>query len=130
PSGGVTVFVVNSGVTLNVSDLTIQHGNASVTDSGDSRVYGGGIFNNGGTLTLTNSTLRRNVNTGSNSGDSAGLYSKGGSVVVQGSTISENRTPNGGGSGILNNGGTLTVTNSTISGNNGSGFGGGILNHG
>lgn len=48
PSGGVTVLVVNNGVTASISGLTIQHGNANVGRGYDSLVYGGGICNNGG----------------------------------------------------------------------------------
>ena len=47
----VHVFTVNSGVTAAITALTIQHGND---------VIGGGIINNDGALTVTNSTVAAN----------------------------------------------------------------------
>ena len=49
------MFSVNSGVNFTVKNLTIANGTAL---SGDA--YGGGISNNGGTLTVTNSTFTGN----------------------------------------------------------------------
>ena len=79
---------VLSVATLNLNNLTIAHGHAYA---------GGGIYNDGGTLTVTNSTL---------SGNSATSF---------------------GGGGIYDLGGTLTVTNTTFSHNSATGStGGGI----
>jgi hypothetical protein len=129
PSGGVTVFLVN-GVTANLSNLTIQHGNASVTDSVTATICGGGIFNKGGTLTVTNSTLRSNVVAATSTGDGGALFTQGGLVVIQSSTISGNRTLHSRGAGIFTNAGNVTLTNSTLSGNSAFGFGGGIYTNG
>ena len=54
-SGGnsVGVFSVNTGVKFTVQNLTIANGNSDGHD-------GGGIFNDGGTLTVTNSTFSGN----------------------------------------------------------------------
>ena len=104
--GGVTVFMVNSGVTATISALTIQHGT-------------GGI-NNSGTLTLTNSTLTANSATG------GGILNEGGTLFVTNSTITANSAHDGG--GIRTNGGTVTVTNSTLAGNTATSTGGGIYN--
>ncbi|WP_146348518.1 beta strand repeat-containing protein [Phaeobacter marinintestinus] len=116
--------------------------------TGNSADVGGGIFN-GGTITLTSSTISANYadivgggisNEGSATltictlnGNSADLYGGGfsnllgGTVTLTNSTISGNNADGGG--GILN-GGTATLTNSTISGNSASTQGGGILNGG
>ena len=111
-SGNNTVRVFNitsSNVTLN--NLSISNG-SSATD-------GGGIYNDGSTLTITNSTL---------SGNSAirdgGGIANGGVLTVTNSTLSGNSASRNGG-GIAN-GGTLTVTNSTLSGNSASPSNGGI----
>ena len=109
-----------SGVT--VSSVTGTDADRAATPSGTSG--GGGIYNNGGTMTVTNSTLSGNsaINGG------GGIYNNGGTVTVTNSTLSGNSATNGGG-GIYNNGGTVTVTNSTLSGNSAS-TGGGIYNGG
>ena len=109
----VGVFVVGSGVTASISNLTIANGNAA---------NGGGILNNG-TLTLTNSAL-----TGNHAGDNGGAILNSGTLAVTNSTFSGNAASAG---GALFNDGTLTVTNSTLNGNTvtGSGLsGGGGLN--
>jgi hypothetical protein len=117
-SGGnsVPVFSVNTGVNFTVQNLTIANGNWGVN--------GGGIYNNGGTLTITNSTVSGNW--GVNSG---GIENYGGTLTVTNSTFSDNSAYSGGG-GITNDSGTLTVTNSTFSGNSaGIVGGGGIWNN-
>ncbi len=134
------VFHIISGVTASFSGATIQNGSeftgggirnngvtVTVTNSNISgntaSASGGGIRNFDGTITVTNSTISGNTST-SNGG---GIYNSGGTVTVTGSTISGNTsTSNGGG---LNNqsGSTATITNSTISGNTGV-AGGGIIN--
>ena len=120
---GVTIFVVNSGVTASISGLTIADGNAS---GGPAALgNGGGIFiYNGGTLTVSNSTISGNTTGGGGSGDQGGGIWSAGTLTVSNSTISGNTASYGG--GIFSGGGTLTVSNSTISGNTAS-LGGGIF---
>jgi hypothetical protein len=103
PSGGVTVFQVNGGVTATLTALTIQHGN------GPGSSLGGGILNIGGALTLTNLILRENV-----SGFGGGHFSELGTVNATNVTVADNTARIGGG-GIDNDvGSTLTLTNSTV----------------
>ncbi|MEM7116269.1 MAG: choice-of-anchor D domain-containing protein [Chloroflexota bacterium] len=111
---GSTIIDANSvdrvfhvlGGTVAFNDMTIQNG-GNVTQ-------GGGISNNGGTVTITDSAISGNVST-SNSG---GLYNHTSlSMTIDSSTVSGNQTVVGGG-GIRNNtGATLIVVNSTFSGN-------------
>ena len=87
-------------------------------------------MNNGGTLTVTNSTITSNAATYS------GPYSRGGggggvlhvdaTLTVTNSTISGNTAHYGGGVVIIN--GTVSLLNSTITGNTASSSGGGIHN--
>jgi CSLREA domain-containing protein len=122
----VTVFAMNSGVTVAISTLTIQNGNSGNGNGG----FGGGINNFGGALTVTNSTFTGN----STSGNGGGIFSTG-TLTVTNSTFSANSASGGGGSGgggifsTSTGGGTLTVTNSTLSGNSTSGNGGGIFSN-
>lgn len=106
------LFVVSAG-TVTLSGLTITAGDAP---SGT----GGGIFNLGGTLTVTDSTIS------GNSRFSGGGILNLGTMIVTNSTIRGNSAFVGGG---IANDGTLSVTNSTISGNTASG-GTGIHNTG
>ena len=112
--GNSRVFIVanpndpNANATL--QGLVITGGNEDV---------GGGIFNDGGTLTVTNSTI-----SGNRASFGGGIsHGVGGTATVTNSTISGNSADFGG--GIRSLFGTLiTVANSTISGNSAS-FGGG-----
>ena len=106
----VTIGASVLGVTL--KDLTVQNGAGS---------NGGGILN-GGTLMLTNSTLRGNA-----AGGVGGGIDNDGTMTVTDSTVGMNSAPfNGGGIADL---GILTVIASTISGNTvpGNTGGGGIF---
>jgi hypothetical protein len=97
-------------------------------------VDGAAIFNQGGTVEVTNSTLSGNKAGGGRGG---GIHNReGGTVKVTNSTLSGNTV--GGffgfgllGGGIYNDNGTVEVTNSTLSGNqatNPGGSGAGIYN--
>ena len=95
---------------------------------------GGGVFNNGGTMTVSNSTFSDNsANTGNHaSGTGGGIFNAyGGTMTVSNSTLSGNSANGDGGGAIFNsNGTTLTVSDSTLSGNSGGSYGGGIYNNG
>ena len=110
-NNAVEVFQVNSGVTANLSGLTVSDGSAS---------YGGGIYNVG-TLTVTNSTIANNSATYSG----GGIYSYG-TLTVTNSTIANDSAAVGG--GIYNFAGTLTVSNSTFDHDSATWDGGGIEN--
>jgi hypothetical protein len=99
---------------------------------------GGGLYVNGGSLTIATSTIASNQGTGGSPGAygfnagtglGGGLFN-GGTLTVSNSTLSGNSAPLYGGGGGIYNSGTLTVSNSTLSGNSASYFGGGILNSG
>jgi CSLREA domain-containing protein len=113
---GFQLFVVNSGVPLTLNDLVVTGGQAA---------NGGGIFNDGGTVTLSGSAI--NENSATNAG--GGVFNGGGTLnVLDGSLIDSNSATNSGG-GIANfSSGITNVTDSTISGNMTGGVGGGIAN--
>lgn len=136
----VRIFFVNSGRTLNLNRLTVAAG--SITGNG------GGIHNDNGILTVSDSSIVGNSVT---YGSGSGIYNNRGTVTVSNSTFSDNHARNNAGGGICNVGGavrvsnsvlfdnianqggaiytdgTLTVNDSTFSGNIAS-LGGGILN--
>jgi hypothetical protein len=112
-----TVVAISSHETVTITGVTVTQGNVNFATEG------GGIFNGGGTLTLTNSQISNNF--GSEGG---GIDNQAGTVTVNNSTLTENDTSASGG-GIYNGGGTVTVNNSRLS-HNGASFGGGIFNEG
>ena len=97
------VLSVSENVTAELLGLTMSRGNAGAAASG------GGI-DNGGTLTLMNSTV-----SGSSASSGGGIYN-GGTLTLMNSTVSGN-SAEGEAGGIFNSHGTLTLMNSTVSGN-------------
>ena len=90
------------------------------------RLSGGGLFNRGGTVTITDSTLTNNV-----ASFGGALYNDGGTVTLTHSILSGNKaTPFSGGGGLFNDRGTVTLTRSTLANNLSVTRGGGILNSG
>ena len=118
--GNYRIFKVNSGVSATFDGFTITNG-FTLED-------GGGIYNDGGTVNVTNGFTIANSAT---SGDGGGIYNEGGTVNVTNGIFSDNRTffSGGKGGGISNNSGTVNVTNGTFS-TNGAYSGGGISNNG
>ena len=114
------VFVAQSGADVTLDGLTI---------SDSSALFGGGARNNGGTLTINNSTFDGNTATGISSGGA--IYNNSGTLIINSSTFTNN-TAVGPGGAIGVNSGDATVTNSTLSGNtaddgSGGNLGGGIF---
>ena len=121
---------VGASAQLTVSGSKISGNSAKGTGSGDdSYGFGAGIYN-GGTATITDSTISNNWASGDGGGilnpeDSSGTSAK---LTVSGSNIIGNTAVVAGG-GIFNALGTATVTGSVISENSAK-FGGGIDNEG
>ena len=107
-----SVFVHSAGSAV-LSGLTITGGGAQ---------YGGGVSNNGGTLSLADCIITGN--TAFNLAGGGGL-SNSGTMTLTNCTISGNSAPTGG--GLATRGiGSTTLTGCTVSGNSASGFGGGL----
>ena len=110
------IFVNSVGHALTIESLTLQNG--AVT--GDNE--GGGIYNNGGTVTITGSTI-----TGSTARYGGAISNRpGGTVTITGSTISGCSAGYWG--GAIMNYNTLIITGSTISDCSAGGTGGAIFN--
>ncbi len=102
--------------------VTIRYGRA--TDSGFPNSVGGGIWNDGGTVHLTNSTVSGNT---ANYGGGIYQYRNFKAANLSNSTVSGN-TANDRGGGIYNSSSsTINLNNSTVSGNSAN-DGGGIYN--
>jgi hypothetical protein len=125
-NGSVTIadLAFKSSFLYNAGTLTLI--NSTISDNANSGyLYSlyGGGIDNGGTLTLINSTVSGNRTDGSGGGIFNGFL---GRLTLISSTVSGNLAEAGG--GISNAGGTLKLINSTISDNMAQGSGGGIVN--
>jgi predicted outer membrane repeat protein len=148
-TNSANVFTVGAGISLKLSNLTIERGVGYT---------GGGGVNNSGTLTVNNSLFYLNtalsggaiLNTGkaiisntSFSGNSPYFFGHSAScgaidnrskMMITASTFDTNYANNNStAGGAICNGGTLAITNSTLSNNsssgNNAGYGGAIFNY-
>ena len=117
---GGAIFVRAGSLILTNSTLvgnTATGGSGGGVGAGDGQGMGGAIFvNQGATATLINSTL--NGNTGQDNG--GGIYNYGGTLNLTNVTIANNTATNGNGGGVVNNssvGGTVNVLNTIIATN-------------
>jgi hypothetical protein len=111
----VGILQVNSGVKFTLNDLTIARGLGTAFFGS-----GGGLFNSGGTVSISNSTFANN----SGGLYGAGLYNSGGTVSISNSTFANNSS--GAGGGGLGNSGTVSISNSTFANNKTAQAGGGL----
>lgn len=129
--GKSMVLVIQPGVTVSISDITITGGYLNQTNG----VNGGGGISNNGTLTLTNVVVSKNkVYATNNAGVvGGGIFNhNGATLTVNSSLITQNLATgkyvvdNPGTGGGIQNQGTLTINNSTITKNKANRAGGGI----
>ena len=148
------VFNISGAATVvTVAGLTITDGLAkSVRFVDQSEGLGGGVFNNGGNITLDHVVLQNNVARGADAeflpwaGHNArggGLYSMGGSLDISSSTIANNQAIGGSGAhadvynvpgsdggsglggGLYATGASIDIADSTLANNQGQGGQGG-----
>ena len=107
------VFEIRFG-SAELSGLTITGG------SGGSAASGGGLYNNNGTLALSNCTV-----SGNSANGGGGLFNQGGTSTLTDCTINGNTSYARGG-GLLQGQGSLILRGCTVSGNRASDDGGGL----
>jgi hypothetical protein len=112
------VFQIAPGKTVTLSGLTIRNGDAT---GNNTQLIGGGIYNDHGTLTVTNAEILNNKGT-----LGGGIYDNVGTVTLTNVTVSGNTATIAEGGGLIFDGMPDTLTNVTISGNSGNTSGGGI----
>ena len=111
------IFHVTQGGSLTLKSITVRYGVTTVASSN-----GGGIFNDRGSLTLIDSTVRNNrALTG------GGIWNQLGTLTLKNTTITNNRAGFGG--GVATNG-TMTMQGGTLHDNTGGIWGGGLANAG
>jgi CSLREA domain-containing protein len=132
------VFMVHTGRSAVISSVTLRNGlrdNGGAVSSGGyltlfesiiennhARFYGGGVYNDFGTLYIIRSTVRANV-----ADEAGGGVFEYGTTHIQDSTISNNAADLGG--GLHNGNGRTSAVNSTISYNVATTDGGGIYSN-
>ncbi|WP_239310298.1 MULTISPECIES: hypothetical protein [unclassified Frankia] len=130
------ILEVGAAGNLTLIGTSISGGNARGALPDDPAGDGGGILNDGGTLTLQDSEVTHNTatNTGGFGADGGGIANEGGTLTLQDSEIADNTAADNvddDGGGVSNNsGGTVALQNSKIVGNTAGGDGGGIDNKG
>ena len=129
-AGGNTTVTVNGGLyaqntaveggglwtadVLTVSGGTVIDRNVATSDNDAAFEGGGGLFNQGGTMTVDGATISNNTATGDGgpggAGSGGGAFNNGmGTLVVSNSTFSKNSAARAGG-GLEVNGGSVTLT--------------------
>jgi CSLREA domain-containing protein len=142
------IFNISGTPRVSISGLTIANGNAAgqlgggiynpatltitnCTITGNLALNGGGIHNDFGRLTVTNSTLSNNtVSSTTVAGSGGAIFNRGGTMSLFTVTISGNSAVGPGnnsdsGGGIFSNVGSVIILDSTIAGNTGD-IGGGV----
>nr|WP_319372419.1 hypothetical protein [uncultured Methanobacterium sp.] len=132
-------LTINSRLNVTITNFTITNG--TVTEE---YALGGGIYNNRGTLTITNCNIQNNTatSTGANAyAYGGGIYNYGGTLTITNCNI-QNNTANATsssagtyaftcawGGGIYNFGGILTITNCNIQNNTANATSSGTATH-
>ena len=120
PGNGGGIHISDGGTTT-ISNSTVQ-GNTAKKE-------GGGLWNDAGLLTISNSTISNNIAEGDAADDGGGgIFNNGGIANLNSVTIEDNNAigTSGSGGGILNLGGTVSATLCVINGNFSERAGGGI----
>jgi len=120
PKGGSPLLRVDSGATVNISNIHFLNG-GGVSNPG---IYNGGaIFIDYSTVNISNSNFNGNFG-----GSGGAIYNRGGTLTIVNTVFNDNSAMTGGGS-ILNDGGNVTINNSLFTANS-AGTGAGIRNEG
>jgi hypothetical protein len=122
----ISYFSWGGGV-YNSGTMTINDSTIRRNLSEATDEYGAGIAN-GGTMVINRSTISENATYEGSYSFGGGLYNEG-EAVLNNSTVYGNACKGGLGAGGIENVGTISISNSTISGNISDG-GGGILSNG
>lgn len=121
-NGGGGGGIFSSATILTLNDSLVTNNKVDCGFSCD--VYGGGIYNNSGTMIINNTTISHNTA----DGPGGGLFNYGGVLTLNNSVLFSNAAgANYWGGGMYGNG-TMILNNSTVSGNTViDGSGGGVF---
>ena len=117
--GGV---YVETGASFMLAGGTIY---ACGVQSGANQAFGGGIYADGGSVTMSGGAIRNCAVSGDYGASGGAIYAKAGSVTMSGGVISGCSAKDGG--GILTSGCTVRITGGRIENCKASGCGGGLF---
>lgn len=118
---GSTATVHSTGATVSVVDMSLSNATI-VTNNAD---FGAGVFNDGGTVAVTGSSITSNIAVT----DGGGVYNdRTATLNVVGSTLVSNRAGRDGGGVYNNDSATVSITDATLNGNIAARNGGGLFN--
>ncbi|MCH6161119.1 hypothetical protein [Streptomyces marispadix] len=117
-AAGFRIFHVRQSGSLSLKSLTVRGGETSTAGG----AHGGGIFNDRGTLSLTDSTVR-----GNRASTGGGIWNQLGTLDLRNTYVRDNRATFGG--GVATNGKT-TMRGGALRDNTGGFWGGGLANAG
>jgi CSLREA domain-containing protein len=106
------VFQITGTIAVTITNVIIQDG------FDDNGVGGGGIWNNGGTVVISNTAFLTNT---ARLGDGGAVYNSVGTLTLTNSTISGNRAASNGG-GLSVTSGTVNLNHVTFKNNTADGF--------
>jgi CSLREA domain-containing protein len=119
------VLEVGAAGDLTLNDLTVRYGRCNGSCA-TATTSGGGIYNDQGTLTVSNVTFSANSATFGG----GGMYNNTSSPTLTNVTFSANSAPGTGtGGGMYNNTSSPTLTDVTFSANSAGSYGGGMYNN-
>jgi hypothetical protein len=119
-SAAFRIFHVTRTGDLSLDSITVRGGNASGNGFGEA---GGGLFNDQGRLTLTDSTVRNN----SSSFLAGGIWNNAGTLTLKNTSVRDNSSDNGG--GVATNG-RMTMEGGALHDNTAAFWAGGLANAG
>lgn len=117
-------YIIRPDTTMTISESTIQQNITEIDPSDYAFGYGGGIYN-GGTITISSSTIRENE-----ARAGGGIDNEGGTLTIHNTTIDHNSGSLGSGGGILSKGGTTLIDDNSQLENNFAAGGGAIWDTG
>jgi hypothetical protein len=137
-SGGGILHVGSGSLALNNVTITANEASASSGSSGSTsgsgssgfQAEGGGLFLDGGAVTITACTISSNIARGGNGGDGGSADSASGGTSVFGNTGGSGGSGGDAYGGAMTTSGTVTITGSTITGNSAIGGVGGAGGNG
>lgn len=129
PFGTTPQSFLGGGILVNRSEKLAL--NEVVVMGNEAEHSGGGIYNDGGATTITDSTVSGNTTRVGDGGIFSDTSPSDKQTTIQNSAISGNTAHLGGGGGVRNDGGRLTISSATITNNNAPrGLGAGVVGTG
>lgn len=114
---GRVLYISGGDITVTVTGLTIQHGDATDLGGGVFRDVGGGVYVQGARLMMSQCSIISNTTGTDYDGNGGGLFLMGDNSLINDNLIANNESSAYGGGIMLEGSVDATITNNTIVGN-------------